>query len=387
MRLGLAAAVLGVIIFFPGLVSACATLDSSVPDGYGSPYNMFSEVSELLLDADCSATTFRPVVNEPDEHAGEFAVWDQGYVWRDSQWESFDLVPSEEATRFGSWIWGSARGPDLEYGPGQGAAYFVAYTCQWIDGGWKCGCRDGSCRERAWQLQSAQPATDSPIIFTDDFEEPLVFDAETQWKQRQLVRGTVERVTDPRDPDNTVIEATAGRRTVTNEVGKADLIKRFLPIPLGSTIVVEADFFFPRDTRIDSLLLMDVECTDCGIDTNPGTRLYVRDGSVRIDRAKIGFDDNFAPTVEHELMHERWHTIRWELVTGVGNQGSSHVYLDGQIVLDAQGTTILTQQVGDQYGFTVTANTIDSVQVGLTANSNNTEQTLLFDNLRIEVRP
>ena len=31
--------------------------------------------------------------------------------------------------------------------------YYSAYTCLWIDGAWKCGCKDRTCAKSFWQVQ------------------------------------------------------------------------------------------------------------------------------------------------------------------------------------------------------------------------------------------
>jgi hypothetical protein len=34
------------------------------------------------------------------------------------------------------------------------ASYSVAYTCRWTGSQWKCGCRDSTCTQSYWQIQS-----------------------------------------------------------------------------------------------------------------------------------------------------------------------------------------------------------------------------------------
>ena len=78
-------------------------------------------------------------------------------------------------------------------------------------------------------------------------------------------------------------------------VGKAGLIHRFAPIGVGSVIDMSARFYFPKGEKTDSIILMDLECAACGLDTNPGLRLYLRNGHLRVDRSKVGIKEPFYP--------------------------------------------------------------------------------------------
>jgi len=152
-------------------------------------------------------------------------------------------------------------------------------------------------------------------------------------------------------------------------------------------VKMEARFFFPPGSALDSLILMDLECASCGIDTNPGIRLYLRDGLLRVDRSKIGAFEPMLPTVAKFITSEGWHNISWEVTLGVGNAGRSVVLIDGVKMLDVQGTTILTQAEIDKVAQgIVVRELVDRFQVGMTANSNNSEQTLYLDDVKICLR-
>lgn len=224
--------------------------------------------------------------------------------------------------------------------------------------------------------------TSGQVTFIDDFENGLVFEPATAWKAKQLVRGTVELVSDSTNSTNQVAMATAGKIS-GGEVGKADLIKKYVGIPVGSTIEVKVDFFFPSGSSLDKIHLIDVECDNCGVEKTPGVRLYVRNGKLEIDRGKIGYDDDFKSNAS--LTTGRWYTIKMDLLIGENSSGKSKVYLDDNLIIDASGTNVISQSVLDQYDLTLGAQHIDSIQVGLTANGNSSDQTLYFDNVSISV--
>lgn len=193
--------------------------------------------------------------------------------------------------------------------------------------------------------------------------------------------GTVSTSQDPLDASNPVAAFSDSGKS-GGRVGKAHLIYRFDPVSIGRRIVMEGRFFFPQGSLLDSVILMDLECASCGLDTNPGVRLYVREGRLRVDRSKIGIKQPFLPVVPTALTFDAWHRIVWVVVLGDETTGSSQVYLDDALVVDAKGTTVLLQQVVDKIasGLNVLSQ-MDRFQIGLTANSNRKGASLMLDDV------
>ncbi len=205
------------------------------------------------------------------------------------------------------------------------------------------------------------------------------------FSRTQLQRGEITLTADPVDGGNRAAFMSAERKR-GGEVGKSDLILAFSPVGAGRTIEMGGRFLFPAESRLDSLILMDLECASCGLDTNPGIRLYLRDGLLRVDRSKIGIEEPFLPGVPLALKTGGWHEIRWEVTLGIGAAGRSRVFVDGRQVLDAQGTTLLSQAVVKQFAPIKVREQADRFQIGLTANSNTTRQSLYLDDVSICAR-
>lgn len=197
----------------------------------------------------------------------------------------------------------------------------------------------------------------------------------------QLQRGEADQVQDPAGPGNRVAHLTAGPKK-RGKVGKADYVHRFEPLQAGTVISMQARFFFPPDTPLNSIILMDLECASCGMDTNPGIRLYLRKGLLRVDRSKIGIRQPFLSTVPRLLQPGIWHHITWQVTLGKGTEGHSLVTLDGEVVSDARGTTILSQEIVSQHADIRVQEQVDRFQVGLTANSNKQAVGMFLDDVR-----
>lgn len=219
---------------------------------------------------------------------------------------------------------------------------------------------------------SAQPDLAS---FVDDFDCGLCVGrcSNSPWAITQQVRGTVRAAPAPARPGLALLaraEAKAGG------VAKADVVARLRPIGPGRRISVAFDLRVPAGTPLNSLQLVDLECASCGERGNPGIRLYLRRGRLRVDRSKIGVEHAWTRDDASTLAHDRWHHIVWQVRTSAGDDGQTRVLLDGIEVLAARGATAAD----------LPRVAIDRVQIGITANSNPVPATAWFDNVRVDVR-
>lgn len=173
---------------------------------------------------------------------------------------------------------------------------------------------------------------------------------------------------------NGILEADAGRRQ-DGRVGKAAAILPFgrMANP-GEVVTATADVMIPDGGPVNSIHLMDLECKDCGISGNPGLRLYLRDGRLRIDRAKIGERHAWVNDTAPQVPTGRWVRIAWTLALSAGADGWTQVMMDGAEVLTATGRTVPIGPRGQG---------VDGLQIGLTANSNDTAASVRFRDVRL----
>jgi hypothetical protein len=135
----------------------------------------------------------------------------------------------------------------------------------------------------------------------------------------------------------------------------------------------------PEGAPLNSIHLVDIECASCGEEGNPGIRLYLRHGRLRVDRAKIGVRDAWTNDAAPQLRHGRWHRIELDVTAGFETAGSVRARLDGATVLEAQGDTIRRPLGGAAPG-------ADRIQIGLTASSNAVPAVAWFDNVAVTIR-
>ncbi len=190
------------------------------------------------------------------------------------------------------------------------------------------------------------------------------------WAILQQEHGALDVVPAP-GRSGRVLRARAAAKD--DRVTKAALVARTPPIETGEIATIAFDLRIPAPTPLNSLQLVDLECATCGESGNPGIRLYLRNGRLRIDRSKIGIAHAWTRDDAPMLRNDRWYRI--VLTVRIGANGSARVAVDGREVLDGRGATILAG-----------ADHADRIQIGITANSNPSPATVLIDNVALSAR-
>ena len=218
-------------------------------------------------------------------------------------------------------------------------------------------------------------AAASPDALAETFERGLCLGScrGWNWASSQQIDGRLDVV--PGRGGKVLRARTAARG---ERVPKAALIARPAKIAPGGTIRVAFDLMVPEGAPLNSIHLVDLECASCGEGGNPGIRLYLRHGRLRIDRSKIGHFPTWADNDATMIGHGRWHRIQLEVRTGFGDSGRAQVQLDGATVLTGRGDTIIRPEPGATAG-------ADRIQIGLTASSNPGPAAAYFDNIRVTV--
>ena len=224
-------------------------------------------------------------------------------------------------------------------------------------------------------VAAALAAAPAPLAdFVEDFERGLCLGrcAGAHFAIVQQVRGRVRVLPAPARAGRALL-AEAGPKA-GGQVAKADVVARFARLPAGTRVRVAFDLRLPAGTPRNSLQLVDLECATCGEGGNPGIRLYLRRGRLRVDRSKIGVAHAWTRDDAPQLRAGTWHRIRWD-VTLDAQDGATRVTLDGQEVLAARGATLAQLPIEGA----------DRVQIGITANSNPVPAQAWIDNVAVTI--
>ncbi len=130
-------------------VSCTNTLTSgtSIPTGYGAPYNLFTSTKELLVKASCTNSTATLTLGSPQTY-----TYTSAYTWNGSSWQKHTLTCLGRVVS-SAWCAGEATAQTtLTENP----TALLGYTCSWVNNTWKCGCSTTTCSTSQWQLQRIQ---------------------------------------------------------------------------------------------------------------------------------------------------------------------------------------------------------------------------------------
>ena len=117
---------------------------SVIPQGFGIPWDVFNPTS-LLLKLYCSTSTKEGWMG-PSTY-----VYHQGYAWDGTKWNAQTFTCTGGGIVSNLWCPTSAQGTLPA-----NTTYYAAYTCNFVNNSWKCGCRDQACTTNYWQLQKVQ---------------------------------------------------------------------------------------------------------------------------------------------------------------------------------------------------------------------------------------
>lgn len=115
---------------------------------YAPPLNYFTPTPSRSVSVYCETDGVGEVV-VGTEGSNTTYVYEYGYhkignVWRKIRFSGEKMQ--------GSWSIGTAKAP-LEDMRTEGKGSVLAYVCEYVQGVWKCGCRDSVCATTSWQLQ------------------------------------------------------------------------------------------------------------------------------------------------------------------------------------------------------------------------------------------
>ena len=120
------------------------TAGSTIPDGFGVPWNVFNP-TQLLLKASCTSSSVTADIG-PATY-----VYHQGYSWDGTKWTQLAFTCTGGAKVSQVWCPNTAEAPLPT-----NTTFYAAYTCNFVNNAWKCGCRDQACTTNYWQLQKIQ---------------------------------------------------------------------------------------------------------------------------------------------------------------------------------------------------------------------------------------
>lgn len=230
-----------------------------------------------------------------------------------------------------------------------------------------------------------------PLILISDFQVA----PPTAGFNSQTLQGTGASIARAPSPelgvDNQSCRFIAGPKS-GETVGKAHLtFNTPALVPEGKTIRTGFHLYLSSGSQApwDGQKIFDLENNT--IINNPGIRLAIYDTGgnrgVTFERFKLGLPTFIPQVIAQGLTLNTWHYVTTSVTLGDDTTGRVQVWLNGALVLDATGMTIMTQAYWDSLGggSTITPGAT-SLQFGATANSDTTKTcTVHMDNIGYRV--
>ncbi len=133
------------------------------PPGYATSYNVFSTIRELILNTSCPTNDALFMEGSEDTTNPQY-VYRTAYRWDGTHWVEVIMHGVPVPGTGGAWLKAVASTTIAKsvFRPAGMYNFLAGYTCTFVNGAWKCGCRNAVCGVSLWQLQAFR----SPLVLT-----------------------------------------------------------------------------------------------------------------------------------------------------------------------------------------------------------------------------
>lgn len=158
MKVWLAALAVGVVFIGTGIVvsdfamaaaSGCGQYGSGKPAhaGFGQVARRYTQSSDPLLYGACANENLTVYAG----NSSQTLIWHTGFTWSGTEWIAHEYAGTAHP-QSSLWLRGTAQ-KNLPR-PQSGHTYVIAYVCEPLEQGWRCGCNNNQCATtNVWTLQ------------------------------------------------------------------------------------------------------------------------------------------------------------------------------------------------------------------------------------------
>lgn len=229
---------------------------------------------------------------------------------------------------------------------------------------------------------------DGPNNYSDSFDdyhalEDLLLPSDVRWSFTQITReGNLV------SPDSIFSRSGKSLRfeAIKSEedlLSKCSIAKQKMAFWEGEVVYVSAWYYLSGDQPLNWCFLMDLE-ERTPIGSGPGMRLALVNNQIRIEY-KFNEDDLLQKEeVATDFPRNEWVHLEWEVELSQKEEGSTRFWQNGELLIEAFGVRTLPDDV--LYFQQGTKGMYTSIEIGLTANSDDNDALLWVDDFLIEKR-
>ncbi|MCU0392592.1 MAG: polysaccharide lyase [Thermoflexibacter sp.] len=228
---------------------------------------------------------------------------------------------------------------------------------------------------------------DGPDFFQDDFESystlsDLLLPDDQLWSFTQLTKGgnSITIDTTKVHSRNKSLKFIANKSD--NEgASKSSIAKQNMAFWDGETVRMSAWYFIEGTNSLDWLFLMDLE-EQTVIGAGPGMRLALVDNKLRVEFKFNEKDITQQTGQEIDFPRNQWVEIIWEVRLSQKNKGEVRLWQNGQLIVDSKNNRTLPKDI--LYFQQGTKGVYSSCEIGITANSKDSDLTIWADDIKFE---
>lgn len=228
---------------------------------------------------------------------------------------------------------------------------------------------------------------DGPNSFQDSFESyatlsEMLLPNDQLWSFTQLTRVENNIMVDFSKAHfgNRSLKFVANKSNADG-VSKSSIVKQNMAFWEGETIRMSAWYFIEGTNSLEWLFLMDLE-EQTAIGAGPGMRLALVNNNLRVEYKINEKDIVQVSGQEINFPRDQWVEVVWEVKLSQKNKGSVRLWQDGQLILDTKNKRTLAKDF--LYFQQGTKGMYSSCEVGITANSKDSNLTLWIDDVKFE---
>ena len=228
---------------------------------------------------------------------------------------------------------------------------------------------------------------DGPDFFQDNFEtyfslSDLLPDDDKLWSFTQLTKqGNTITVDSTHVHSGSKSLKFVALKSDNNAVSKCSIAKQNMAFWDGETIRLSAWYYIEATDTLHWLFLLDLE-EQIAVGASPGIRLAVVNNKLRVNYKFDERDVLQVPGQEIDFPRNQWVEVVWEVKLSQKHKGSIKLWQDGKLIIDSQKNRTLPKDI--LYFSQGTKGMYSSIEIGITANSQDKDLSIWVDDVKFE---
>ena len=228
---------------------------------------------------------------------------------------------------------------------------------------------------------------DGPDYYTDGFEpyttlDEMISDDNVNWSLKQVTKteNSIQLDTTIKHSGNQSLKFFAAKSN-SESLSKCSIGKQNMAFWEGETLRITAWYFMEGTSKAEWLFLMDME-EQTAVGAGPGMRLAMVDNKLRVEYKFYEKDIVQVEGNEIDFPRNQWVEIKWEVKLSQKKKGTVKLWQNGNLIIDTQKNRTLPKDI--LYSQQGTKGMYSSVEIGITANSSDSDMIFYVDDVVIE---